>query len=219
MIHGANLKKDFYPEKRKVSVLKGVDIDVMKSDTVCIFGPSGVGKTTLLQILGLMEEPTSGKLEVFGRDVNELSESEKSKIRNEKIGFVFQFHYLMSEFNIFENLSIPSMIYNRKVSREHIRTLADAFGIGEMLWKYPMDISGGEAQRVAVVRALVNDPELIIADEPFGNLDASNKEKICKLLFDIVERKGITLILATHDFEVAKRCKKIMHLSDGKIKC
>lgn len=202
-----------------LQVLKGIDLHIGKSEVVSIVGPSGAGKTTLLQILGTLYRPDSGTLSVNGTDVLALSSRELSRFRNTHIGFVFQFHQLLPEFTARENVMIPGLIARR--SSGDVRKRADellAFlGLAGRAEHKPSELSGGEQQRVAVARALMNEPDVILADEPSGSLDSQNKEDLHKLFFDLRDQMGQTFIIVTHDESLARITDRTIHLKDGRI--
>lgn len=198
-------------------VLKGIDFQVEKSEVVAIMGASGAGKSTLLQILGTLSTPDTGSLEIDGTDVLHLGSRDLSAFRNRKIGFVFQFHHLLPEFNALENVMIPAFIAGRsdKDAKTAATTLLQEMGLGERMDHKPSELSGGEQQRVAIARALVNDPAILFADEPSGNLDTKTKAEIHQLFFDLRERHGQTIVIVTHDPELAAMCDRSLFMRDG----
>lgn len=215
MIKATNIHKSF----GNLEVLKGVDISVEKGEIVSIIGASGAGKTTLLQILGTLDKPNSGEILVDNIDVNKLGTKELAKFRNRHIGFIFQFHQLLPEFTALENVTIPALIAGTNVKKTEARAkeLLDYLQLGDRLTHKPSELSGGEKQRVAVARALINNPSLILADEPSGSLDTKNKIELHKLLLDLREKFGLTILIVTHDQELAKLSDRIIEMKDGKI--
>lgn len=213
MIKAKNIEKSF----GSLRVLKGLDFDVKKSEVVSIMGASGAGKSTLLQILGTLSTPDSGELLIDGTDVLKLGEKELSEFRNKKLGFVFQFHHLLPEFTALENVMIPAFIAGRskKEVQEKAEVLLTDLGLGERLSHKPSQLSGGEQQRVAIARALINSPAVLFADEPSGNLDTKTKEEIHNLFFDLRDKYGQTVVIVTHDPELAKMCDRSLFMVDG----
>ena len=200
-------------------VLKGIDLVIYKGEVVSIVGPSGAGKTTLLQIMGTLDKADSGKVYIDGTDVGELKEKQFSAFRNKRIGFVFQFHQLLPEFTALENVMIPAMI-GGMTSGEAIKKAKETLaflGLAERAPHKPAELSGGEKQRVAVARALINDPAVIFADEPSGSLDSKNKEELHQLFFDLREKLGQTFVIVTHDEGLAQLTDRTIHMVDGRI--
>lgn len=202
-----------------LKVLKGIDLDIEKGEVVSIVGPSGAGKTTLLQIMGLLDGPTSGRVVIDGTDVTRLSQKELARVRNTKIGFVFQFHQLLPEFTARENIMIPALIAgkSRKEAALKADQLLSFMGLADRADHKPKQMSGGENQRVAVARALVNDPQVILADEPSGSLDTHNKTELHQLFFDLRDKLGQTFIIVTHDEQLASLTDRTIHMKDGYI--
>lgn len=213
MIQAINIHKRF----DTLEVLKGVHLEVHAGEIVSIVGPSGAGKTTLLQILGTLDNPNSGKVLVNGKDVSKLNEDQQARFRNQEIGFIFQFHQLLPEFTALENVMIPALIANQewKSVRRKAEDLLHYLQLSDRLEHKPSELSGGEKQRVAVARALINDPKIILADEPSGSLDTKNKEELHKLLFDLRDKFGLTVIIVTHDIELARMSDRIIEMKDG----
>lgn len=213
IIQAKGIEKSFGDLK----VLRGIDFQVDKSEVVSIMGASGAGKSTLLQILGTLSTPDVGSLEIDGTDVLNLGGNELSAFRNRRIGFVFQFHHLLPEFNALENVMIPAFIAGRseKDAKAKATELLKDMGLGERLSHKPSELSGGEQQRVAIARALVNDPAILFADEPSGNLDTKTKAEIHQLFFDLRERYGQTTVIVTHDPELARMCDRSLFMRDG----
>lgn len=200
-----------------LNVLKGISLQVTKGEIVSIVGASGAGKTTLLQILGTLGKPDSGKVWINQKDVFAFGETELSRFRNKEIGFVFQFHHLLPEFSAFENVCIPGYIArrNRKEVESRAKELLQILELTDRLNHRPSQLSGGEKQRVAVARALINNPAIILADEPSGNLDSHNQEELYRLFFDLREKFGQTFIIVTHDEHFAGMSDRMIHIHDG----
>ena len=203
-----------------LQVLKGIDLEINKSEIVSIVGPSGAGKTTLLQIMGTLDEPDAGTVEIDGTVVSRMKEKELSAFRNKNIGFVFQFHQLLPEFTALENVMIPAFIagVSSKEANERAVKILEFMGLADRASHKPNELSGGEKQRVAVARALINDPAVILADEPSGSLDTHNKEDLHQLFFDPRDRLGQTFVIVTHDEGLAKITDRTVHMVDGMIK-
>lgn len=213
MIKVRNITKSF----GDLQVLKGIDLDIAKGEVVSIVGPSGAGKTTLLQIMGTLDKADGGTIEIDGVDVSHLSQKELSRFRNQKIGFVFQFHQLLPEFTALENIMIPAFIAGtgKNEARKRAEELLSFMGLSDRASHKPNELSGGEKQRVAVARALMNHPAVIMADEPSGSLDSKNKEELHRLFFDLREKMGQTFVIVTHDEGLATLSDRIIHLKDG----
>ena len=203
-----------------LQVLKGIDLEINKGEIVSIVGPSGAGKTTLLQIMGTLDEPDAGVVQIDGTVVSRMKEKELSAFRNKNIGFVFQFHQLLPEFTALENVMIPALIagVSSKEAHERAMKILDFMGLVVRASHKPNELSGGEKQRVAVARALINDPAVILADEPSGSLDTHNKEDLHQLFFDLRDRLGQTFVIVTHDEGLAKITDRTVHIVDGMIK-
>lgn len=203
-----------------LQVLKGIDLEINKSEIVSIVGPSGAGKTTLLQIMGTLDEPDAGMVEIDGTVVSRMKEKELSAFRNKNIGFVFQFHQLLPEFTALENVMIPAFIagVSSKEANDRAVKILEFMGLADRASHKPNELSGGEKQRVAVARALINDPAVILADEPSGSLDTQNKEDLHQLFFDLRDRLGQTFVIVTHDEGLAKITDRTVHMVDGMIK-
>ena len=203
-----------------LQVLKGIDLEINKGEIVSIVGPSGAGKTTLLQIMGTLDEPDAGVVQIDGTVVSRMKEKELSAFRNKNIGFVFQFHQLLPEFTALENVMIPALIagVSSKEAHERVMKILDFMGLVDRASHKPNELSGGEKQRVAVARALINDPAVILADEPSGSLDTHNKEDLHQLFFDLRDRLGQTFVIVTHDEGLAKITDRTVHIVDGMIK-
>ena len=203
-----------------LQVLKGIDLEINKSEIVSIVGPSGAGKTTLLQIMGTLDEPDAGTVEIDGTVVSKMKEKELAAFRNKNIGFVFQFHQLLPEFTALENVMIPAFLagVSSKEANERAVKILEFMGLADRASHKPNELSGGEKQRVAVARALINDPAVILADEPSGSLDTHNKEDLHQLFFDLRDRLGQTFVIVTHDEGLAKITDRTVHMVDGMIK-
>lgn len=203
-----------------LQVLKGIDLEINKGEIISIVGPSGAGKTTLLQIMGTLDEPDAGVVQIDGTMVSRMKEKELSAFRNKNIGFVFQFHQLLPEFTALENVMIPALIagVSSKEAHERAMKILDFMGLVDRASHKPNELSGGEKQRVAVARALINDPAVILADEPSGSLDIHNKEDLHQLFFDLRDRLGQTFVIVTHDEGLAKITDRTVHIVDGMIK-
>ena len=213
MIQATNIVKRF----GDLEVLRGVDLAVKSGEIVSIVGASGAGKTTLLQILGTLDVPDSGEVSVDGESTSGLSRRELSAFRNAHMGFVFQFHRLLPEFNALENVLMPAWIAGvpQRESSERAAQLLDDLGLGHRLDHNPSELSGGEQQRVAVARALMNQPSVLLADEPSGNLDSENAAKLHDLFFELRERHGQTIVLVTHNEQLAQRADRMLRMADG----
>ena len=214
MIQVRNIEKSFGTLK----VLKGIDLDVKKAEVVSIMGASGAGKSTLLQILGTLSTPDSGELVIDGTDVLKLGEKALAEFRNRRLGFVFQFHHLLPEFTALENVMIPAFIAgrSRKDAEKDALALLEDMGLGGRLDHKPSELSGGEQQRVAIARALINRPAVLFADEPSGNLDTRTKEEIHNLFFRLRDKYDQTVVIVTHDPDLAKMCDRSLFMVDGR---
>lgn len=202
-----------------LQVLKGINLEVNKGEIVSIVGPSGAGKTTLLMIMGTLEKPDSGKIYIDNYELSRLSEKKLSNFRNNKIGFVFQFHQLLPEFTALENVMIPALIgkVNHQAAEKKAMDLLDMMGLKDRVEHKPAELSGGEKQRVAVARALINNPAVVFADEPSGSLDTDNKIELHKLFFELRDKLNQTFVIVTHDEHLASITDRKIHMIDGKI--
>ena len=202
-----------------LQVLKGIDLTIDKGEVVSIVGPSGAGKTTLLQIMGTLDKPDMGRILLNGTEINRLKERELAAFRNREIGFVFQFHQLLPEFTALENVTIPALIQgvSSGEARRRAVEMLEFMGLSERASHKPAELSGGEKQRVAVARALINHPSVVLADEPSGSLDTHNKEELHRLFFELRDKLGQTLVIVTHDEGLASQTDRTIHMLDGRI--
>ncbi|MCB2211840.1 ABC transporter ATP-binding protein [bacterium] len=219
ILEARDVTKSFQQGRRTIDVLRGVDIAVHPGEFVAVVGPSGAGKSTLLHILGTLERPTSGTLKLLNHDVASMSGPKRAELRRGTIGFVFQFHHLLPAFTALENVMMPARV--RGVSAQDAsapaQELLDSLGLGHRLENKPAELSGGEQQRVAVARALMNDPKLILADEPTGNLDRPTGRKLETDLINFVQQRGSSIVVVTHNEDWAERADRVVRLVDGRI--
>lgn len=215
MIEAKDIRKSY----GRVEVLRGISLTVAPGEVVSIVGPSGAGKTTLLQVLGTLEAPDSGRVTYDGTDVTALRGNALARWRCQGVGFVFQMHRLLPEFSLEENVALPSMIagLSRAKALDRARPLLQMLGLGERLRHRPSELSGGECQRGAVARALINDPRVVLADEPSGSLDTAHRQELHQLFFDLRRRLGSTFVIVTHDESLAAQCDRVIHMADGLI--
>lgn len=202
-----------------LQVLRGIDLEITKGEVVSIVGPSGAGKTTLLQIMGTLDRPDTGRVWIDGTEVSLLKEKQLSAFRNRHLGFVFQFHQLLPEFTALENVMIPALIarQNPTAARHSAQEMLQLMGLTDRASHKPNELSGGEKQRVAVARALINRPSVVLADEPSGSLDSYNKEELHRLFFDLRDQLGQTFVIVTHDEHLAQTTDRTIRMTDGKI--
>ncbi|MBI5695589.1 MAG: ABC transporter ATP-binding protein [Nitrospirae bacterium] len=219
MVSVRGLSKSFRAGVAEVKVLRGIDLDINKGEVLSVVGASGVGKSTLLHILGGLDRPASGSVEYAGRDIFRMAETELASFRNRNIGFVFQFHHLLPEFDALENVMMPMMIngVGRTEGEERARRLLSEVGLTGRLDHRPGELSGGEQQRVAIARALVMEPSVVLADEPTGNLDTHTAESVHDMLHDINRKKGVTFVIVTHNEGLAERADRVIRMVDGRI--
>lgn len=221
MLEAKGLHKIYKNGASELHVLKGIDLEVEEGEAFAILGPSGAGKSTLLHLLGGLDSPTEGEVFIDGVNIYSISERERAKLRNKKIGFVFQFYHLLPEFDALENVALPLLIRskngNLKDSRKKAIDILTAVGLDERLHHRPNQLSGGEQQRVAIARALINDPEILLCDEPTGNLDSETGKHILDLLWDLNRKRKMTMIIVTHEAEITKKAGVVLHIKDGRI--
>ena len=218
LVEAIKIEKSFYPPAGELKILKGVDLSIGEGEVLAIVGASGVGKSTFLHVLGTLDRPTSGNVLYDGKDVFTLDNTSLASFRNRTIGFVFQFHHLLPEFTALENVMIPGMISSAHPAelKSRAEELLNELGVLERKDHRPGELSGGEQQRVAVARALILNPKVVLADEPTGNLDTATGEDLFTLLLRLNKDKGITFVLVTHNESLAKRCHRVLKMVDGK---
>ena len=212
-----NVTKTFEHEGRSLEVLKGIDLEIDRGEMVTIVGPSGAGKSTLLHLIGTLDLPTDGRILYGGRDVTRLGSSDLAEFRNRSIGFIFQFHHLLPEFTALENVMMPGLIQGSRRLEDRARQLLDEVGLTDRLTHRPGELSGGEQQRVALARALLMRPQLVLADEPTGNLDSQTSDSVQSLIFDLNQRHGITFLIVTHSRDFAAMMPRRVSMKDGRI--
>jgi len=219
IVNAVNIHKNFMLGKREIPVLKGIDLKIHRGELLVIVGPSGVGKSTLLHILGALDRPSSGQVYISDTLIFEKSDKELANLRNRTVGFVFQFHHLLPEFTALENVAMPGFIagHSRKSCLKKAESLLAEFNLQDRIDHKPSELSGGEQQRVAVARALMNDPHIILADEPSGNLDVKSGELLHDLLLKLSTEKNQTIVVATHNLELKKRAQRVVEMYDGTI--
>lgn len=199
------------------TILKNISVNLAPQEAVALTGPSGSGKTSLLHILGLLDQPTSGHMTILGQNLQNLSEKKRTQLRRHHIGFVYQFHHLLPNFNALENAAMPLLIqgYTKKNALHASQSLLEEVGLGQRLYHRVHQLSGGEQQRVAIARALIHQPQILLADEPTGNLDSQNSHHIFTLLLDVVKKKNMTALIATHNEVLAKSLDRVVNITDG----
>ena len=217
LIRARGIRKSYAQGAGTLDILKGVDLEIRQGEAVCMVGPSGAGKSTLLHILGTLDRPNSGEVYFHEQSLFTKTEEELAHFRNEKMGFVFQFHHLLAEFSAVENVMIPCRIFgeSRASSRAKALHLLEQMGLRERADHFPAQLSGGELQRVAIARALIRRPSVLFADEPTGNLDSQNSQMIQRLFFQLKEQYGLTLVVVTHDSLFAQKFGRVLRISDG----
>jgi len=218
LIEATGLSKSFRTEAGELQVLKGIDLDFREGEMIGITGASGAGKSTLMHILGALDRPSSGKVLFRGTDVFSMDDTARARFRNQSIGFVFQFHHLLPEFNALENVMLPGLISGKSYesAEEKARGLLGDLGLSARLIHRPGELSGGEQQRVAVARALMQDSGLVLADEPTGNLDTATGNSLFELFLSLNSAKSITFVIVTHNTSLADRCHRVLHMADGR---
>ncbi len=217
ILKATGIHKSFPIGNGRLEILKGVSLDIEQGQIVALTGPSGSGKSTLLNILGTLDTPDKGEIKLLEQSVAQWSDERLSRFRNENIGFVFQFHHLLPELTLWENLTLPTQLGGAKEGRVDLERLLDLTGLQDRRGHYPHQLSGGERQRVAVIRALANGPGIIFADEPTGNLDVDNGVKLMELIMDLRDKQGQTFLIATHSEELAQSADRRLFLNDGVI--
>ena len=219
LIRIVDLHKSYYDGESELPVLQGINLEIYMSELLAIVGASGVGKSTLLHIIGTLDKPTAGNVLYDEQDIFARSDTELARFRNKEIGFVFQFHHLLPEFTALENVAMGALITssNNKTVYKEAESLLDYVGLSERLSHYPSQLSGGERQRVAIARALINQPKVVLADEPTGNLDRRSSEAVLELLWDLNSKAGQTFVIVTHNQELAEQVDRVIQLVDGKV--
>ncbi len=214
------LVKTYQNGPEKTEVIKGIDLTITGGQVVIIVGPSGVGKSTLLHLIGGLDKPTAGEIGIDGKNIFALGDKELAAFRNRNIGFVFQFHHLLPEFTALENVMIPGMMHNRDVGQieQNARALLDEVGLSQRLTHKPSQLSGGEQQRVAVARSLINKPKLVLADEPTGNLDKQNSQTLYQLILSLNRKFNQTFLIVTHNELMAEQASQVIEMEDGRVK-
>jgi len=218
ILKASGIKKIYNQGEEPLEILKGLDLDIYQGEALCIVGASGAGKSTLLHILGTLDRPSLGRVFFRGEDLFKKSDDELAAFRNKKMGFVFQFHHLISEFNAIENVMLPALIggVDKRRAREMAEELINTMGLSHRKSHFPSQLSGGEQQRVAIARALIQRPQVLLADEPTGNLDTENERMIQELFFKLKDKLGLTLVVITHDADFARRFPRVKTIKDGR---
>lgn len=221
MLQVKNLHKSYFQQASRLHVLKGIDLTIDKGEVVAIVGPSGAGKSTLLHIVGGLDKPEEGEVIFDGRDLYKLKENERAKVRNRQVGFVFQFYHLLPEFTALENVILPALVKEKIFNVERVKSqgsrLLEKVGLEGRQAHKPQELSGGEQQRVAIARALINSPDVLLCDEPTGNLDSESGKQIIELLLDLNRKNKQTLVIVTHDDSIARQAHRIVHIRDGRL--
>lgn len=221
MLQVKNLHKSYFQQASRLHVLKGIDLTIDKGEVVAIVGPSGAGKSTLLHIVGGLDKPEEGEVIFDGRDLYKLKENERAKVRNRQVGFVFQFYHLLPEFTALENVILPALVKEKIFNVERVKSqgsrLLEKVGLEGRQAHKPQELSGGEQQRVAIARALINSPDVLLCDEPTGNLDSESGKQIIELLLDLNRKNKQTLVIVTHDDSIAGQAHRIVHIRDGRL--
>jgi len=210
--------KDYGMGEAKIRAVCEVNLKIKKSESIAIMGPSGSGKSTMLHLIGCLDRPSKGKIFIDGVDVSNLNESDLARIRREKIGFIFQFFNLIPSFTALENVELPMIFSKRPNRKKRAEELLKLVGLQNRMSHYPKELSGGETQRVSIARALANEPQIILADEPTGNLDSKSGKEVMEILRKLNKERGVTLLIITHDSSIAKHAERIVRIIDGKIK-
>jgi len=221
ILEAFNINKSYVRSDNALHVLKGINLKIREGEIVSVNGPSGAGKSTLLHVLGGLDQPDEGVVNLDGENIYGLNDAAKAKIRNDRVGFVFQFYHLLPEFTALENVFLPAMIRGRQKNRKQLEgtglDLLDKVGLKERVEHKPYQLSGGEQQRVAIARALVNKPRIVFCDEPTGNLDSRSGEEIIHLLMGLNKKNNQTLVIVTHDENIAARSHRVVHIKDGRL--
>jgi lipoprotein-releasing system ATP-binding protein len=219
VLQATNLEKTFFQGQNQLSIIKNLNLKINQGEIVALVGPSGSGKSTLLHMLGLLDKPTHGDITINGLNTNTLGDLDRTQLRRKFIGFVYQFHYLQQEFTALENVMLPQLIsgMNKREAIKSAKELLQSLGLEERLEHRPARLSGGEQQRVAIARALSNKPQLILADEPTGNLDPKTSEEVFDLLLQLVRLSGVSAVIATHNLDLADRMDRVLELKGGKL--
>lgn len=217
LIRARNVSKVYKLDKVEIHALKNINLEIGPGDFVSLMGPSGAGKSTLLHLLGCLDYPTSGSIEIHGQEIQNLTDNKLSVFRNRHIGFIFQSFNLISVLNVYENVEYPLMIRREKVDKEKVIQTIESVGLLDYMKHRPDELSGGQRQRVAIARALVTDPDIILADEPTANLDSKTGEKIISLLLELNAKNNVTFLCSTHNEMIAKHAKRVINILDGEL--